>query len=86
MRDDVITITAARHELTSIVAAARMAHELISADLEAPAGAAAQLARALREYDSAIAHAVAGHRGSTPVALEQEEAMNPRRHHPLKGR
>jgi hypothetical protein len=53
----VITITATRHEITTIVAAARMALELLNADINAPADARAQLARALRQYDGAIARA-----------------------------
>ena len=53
----VITITATRHEITTIVAAARMALELLNADINAPADARAQLARALRQYDRAIGRA-----------------------------
>ena len=63
----VIAITATRHEITTIVAAARMALEIINADVNAPAGARTQLGRALRQYDAAIARATATHNGSIPV-------------------
>ena len=62
----VIAITATRHEITTIVAAARMALEIINADVNAPAGARTQLSRALR-HDAAIARATATHNGSIPV-------------------
>lgn len=66
----VITITATRHEITTIVAAARMALDLINADVNAPADARFQLTRALRQYDAAIARATTTANGSTPVAPE----------------
>jgi hypothetical protein len=67
---NLITITATRHEITTIVAAARMALELINADIDAPADARAQLARALRQYDTAIARPTTPLNGSIPVAPE----------------
>ena len=66
----VVTITATRHEITTIVAAARMALQLINADVNAPADARAQLTSALRRYDAAIARATTTHNGPTPVPSE----------------
>lgn len=54
---DVVVLTASRHELTTIVAAARMALQVIEADLDAPTEARVQLTRALCDYDAAIARA-----------------------------
>ena len=52
---NLITLVAGRHEITVIIAAARMALELIDADPDAPTEAKIHLARALHSYDAAIA-------------------------------
>jgi hypothetical protein len=68
---NVVVLTASRHELTTIVAAARMALEVLDADVNAPAEARARLTRALRDYDAAIARATPTKTGSTPVGPAQ---------------
>lgn len=65
-----VVLTASRHEITTIVAAARMALELMDADANAPADALAQLARVIRDYDAAIVRAVPTHNGSMPIDPE----------------
>jgi hypothetical protein len=70
-----VVLTASRHEITTIVAAARMALELIEADVGAPPEARDQLARVIRDYDAAFARAVPTYNGSTPVGPEQGDAQ-----------
>ena len=62
----VLVLTASRREITTIVAAARMALELMNADADAPAEARVQLTTTLRDYDAAIARAAPTKNGSAP--------------------
>lgn len=58
VREDVLQVTAARRELSALVAGARMAHRLLEEDPAAPADARAALARVLADWDRALAGAV----------------------------
>ena len=62
-----IVLTASRHEITTIIAAARMALALIEGDDDAPADARAALGKVIRDYDAAIARAVPQSNGWTLV-------------------
>jgi hypothetical protein len=52
-----IEVTAARHEMSALVAGARMALRLMEEDPGAPADARAALARVIASYDAALAAA-----------------------------
>jgi hypothetical protein len=53
VRPNVFTVTLASQELSALVAAARMAMEVMEHDLNAPPEARELLARVLRDYDAA---------------------------------
>lgn len=52
-----LRLTAARQEMTALVAGARMALRLLEEDPHAPADARAALARVIADYDAALAAA-----------------------------
>jgi hypothetical protein len=54
IRPNAFTLTLAGRELSAMVAASRLALEVMRADSQAPAGAVALLERMLREYDAAV--------------------------------
>lgn len=59
-RANAVTVVATRQELSALVAGARMAHALMSADEDAPPGAqelSRLLARVLADVDAALARA-----------------------------
>lgn len=53
-RPNVFTLKATHHELATLVAAARMAHELMREDPKAPREIVETLDRILKEYDEAL--------------------------------
>lgn len=58
---NVITLAATRGELGTIVAAARMALDMVIADAAAPPAAGDRLSAVLRDYDTAVARAIIAH-------------------------
>ena len=54
-RENVFMLTLAGQELSALIAAARMARDMLEHDPDAPPEAAALLARLLSEYDAALA-------------------------------
>lgn len=57
VRENVVRVTAARQELSALVAGARMALRLLQEDPDAPEGARIGLARVIADYDAALAAA-----------------------------
>ena len=53
VREGVIEVTATRAELSALVAGARMALDLLTADPNAPAAGRDLLAATIRDYDTA---------------------------------
>lgn len=51
---NVVTIAATRQELGVLIAAARMALDVVSADADAPPAARDRLAAVLHDYDAAL--------------------------------
>lgn len=58
LREDALRVTAARPELSALVAGARMALRLLEEDPAAPAEARTALARVLADWDRALASAL----------------------------
>jgi len=54
-RENVLTVTATSQELSALVAAARMALDMMRGDPHAPPEPVAALERILRDYDAALA-------------------------------
>ena len=54
-RPNVLTLTATRQEISTLVAAARLACDILRQDPHAPADAAEAVAALLRDYDAALA-------------------------------
>jgi hypothetical protein len=54
-RPNVFTVTATSQELSALVAAARMALDMMRGDPQAPPEPVAALERILRDYDAALA-------------------------------
>ena len=69
-RPGVVTLVATGQELSTLAAGARMALSLMRADPDAPAEAAAQLARVLDDYDRGIA------RLTERVQLDDDSSSN----------
>lgn len=59
LTENVVTMAATRQELSVLVAAARMALDVVSSDPEAPQAARNRLASVLHDYDTAVATAPA---------------------------
>lgn len=56
-RENVFTVTATSQELSALIAAARMALDMMRGDPSAPAEPVEALQRILRDYDAALARA-----------------------------
>jgi hypothetical protein len=74
IRPTVFTLRATSQELSALVAAARMALDLMRSDQRAPAETLELLTRVLRDYDRALArHEEADGRSSRPSVDSSEE-------------
>lgn len=70
---NVVTATATRQELSLLVAAARMALDVVTVDPAAPRAAQDRLASVLRDYDASVARASAPRE---PTHTERTEPMH----------
>lgn len=79
IRPNVFTLRATSQELSALVAAARMALDLMRSDPRAPAETLELLTRVLRDYDRALArHEEADGRSSRPSVDSSEDESSSR--------
>jgi hypothetical protein len=79
IRPNVFTLRATSQELSALVAAARMALDLMRSDSGAPAETLELLTRVLRDYDRALLrHEQAGGRSSRPPVDSFEDESSSR--------
>ena len=79
IRPNVFTLRATSQELSALVAAARMALDLMRSDPGAPAETLELLTRVLRDYDRALArHEEADGRSSRPSVDSSEDESSSR--------
>jgi len=78
IRPNVFTLRATSQELSALVAAARMALDLMRRDPAAPAETLELLTRVLRDYDRALARHETDGRSSRPSAGSSEDESSSR--------
>jgi hypothetical protein len=80
VRPNVFTLRATSQELSALVAAARMALDLMRSDPRAPAETLELVTRVLRDYDRALTrHEEADGRSSRPPADSSDDQSSPSR-------